>query len=46
MSLQRRLLLYLLICAPVVWGVALLASAQRARHERRRERRSRSRAVR
>jgi two-component system sensor histidine kinase QseC len=33
MSLQRRLLLYLLICAPVVWGVALLASAQRARHE-------------
>jgi len=33
MSLQRRLLLYLLICAPVVWGVALLVSAQRARHE-------------
>jgi two-component system sensor histidine kinase QseC len=33
MSLQRRLLLYLLVCAPVVWGVALLASAHRARHE-------------
>ena len=33
MSLQRRLLLYLLICAPLVWGVALLVSAQRARHE-------------
>ena len=33
MSLQRRLLLYLLICAPVVWGVALLVSADRARHE-------------
>jgi two-component system sensor histidine kinase QseC len=33
MSLQRRLLLYLLICAPVVWGVALLVSAQRARQE-------------
>ena len=23
-SLQRRLLLYLLVCAPLVWGVALL----------------------
>jgi two-component system sensor histidine kinase QseC len=33
MSLQRRLLLYLLICAPLVWGVALLVSAQRARQE-------------
>ena len=33
MSLQRRLLLYLLVCAPVVWGVALLVSADRARHE-------------
>jgi len=32
-SLQRRLLLYLLICAPLVWGGALLVSAQRARHE-------------
>jgi two-component system sensor histidine kinase QseC len=33
MSLQRRLLLYLLICAPLVWAAALLVSAQRARHE-------------
>jgi two-component system sensor histidine kinase QseC len=33
MSLQRRLLLYLLVCAPVVWAVALLISADRARHE-------------
>ena len=33
MSLQRRLLLYLLICAPVVWAVALFVSANRARHE-------------
>ncbi len=33
MSLQRRLLLYLLLCAPLVWGVALLASANRARVE-------------
>jgi two-component system, OmpR family, sensor histidine kinase QseC len=33
MSLQRRLLLYLLICAPVVWAAALLVSADRARHE-------------
>lgn len=33
MSLQRRLLLYLLICAPVVWAVALLISADRARLE-------------
>lgn len=33
MSLRRRLMLYLLICAPVVWGVALLVSAHRARHE-------------
>ena len=33
MSLPRRLLLYLLIGAPVVWGVALLVSAQRARQE-------------
>jgi len=32
-SLQRRLWLYLLVCAPLVWGVALLVSAQRARHE-------------
>ena len=33
MSLQRRLLIYLLLCAPLVWGVALLASAERARDE-------------
>ncbi len=33
MTLQRRLLLYLLLCAPLVWGLALLASADRARHE-------------
>jgi two-component system, OmpR family, sensor histidine kinase QseC len=33
MSLQRRLLVYLLLCAPLVWGLALLASADRARHE-------------
>ena len=33
MSLQRRLLVYLLLCAPLVWGVALLASADRARVE-------------
>ncbi|MEO8279208.1 MAG: ATP-binding protein [Ideonella sp.] len=33
MSLQRRLLLYLLICAPLVWAVALYASVGRARHE-------------
>lgn len=33
MSLQRRLLLYLLICAPLVWAAALLVSADRARHE-------------
>jgi len=33
MSLQRRLLIYLLLCAPLVWGAALLVSADRARHE-------------
>ncbi|RZI95717.1 MAG: two-component sensor histidine kinase [Variovorax sp.] len=33
MSLQRRLLLYLLICAPLVWGVALFFSVDRARHQ-------------
>jgi two-component system sensor histidine kinase QseC len=32
-SLQRRLLVYLLLCAPLVWALALLASADRARHE-------------
>ncbi|MFM9917028.1 MAG: sensor histidine kinase N-terminal domain-containing protein [Rhizobacter sp.] len=33
MSLQRRLLVYLLICAPLVWGVALFVSIRQARHE-------------
>lgn len=33
MSLQRRLLLYLLVCAPLVWGIALYFSISRARHE-------------
>ena len=33
MSLQRRLLVYLMFCAPIVWAVALLASADRARIE-------------
>jgi len=33
MSLRRRLLLYLLICAPLVWSLALWISAGRARHE-------------
>lgn len=33
MNLQRRLMLYLLICAPLVWAIALLVSASRARHE-------------
>jgi two-component system sensor histidine kinase QseC len=32
-SLQRRLLIYLLISAPLVWGIALLVSGQRARTE-------------
>lgn len=33
MSLQRRLLLYLLLSAPLVWAVAAVVSVQRARHE-------------
>lgn len=33
MSLRRRLLIYLLICAPVVWGLALVWSARSARQE-------------
>lgn len=33
MSLQRRLLIYLLVCAPVVWAVAALISVDRARHQ-------------
>jgi two-component system sensor histidine kinase QseC len=32
-SLQRRLLLYLLLSAPLVWAVAAGVSVQRARHE-------------
>ncbi|OUM00899.1 ATP-binding protein [Variovorax sp. JS1663] len=32
-SLQRRLLIYLALCAPLVWSVALLVSVHRARHE-------------
>jgi two-component system sensor histidine kinase QseC len=32
-SLQRRLLVYLLLCAPIVWAAALLVSADRARDE-------------
>ena len=33
MSLQRRLLLYLLLSAPLVWALALAASVRSARHE-------------
>ncbi|CAN7737179.1 ATP-binding protein [Variovorax sp. LjRoot175] len=33
MSLQRRLLTYLVVCAPLVWAVALFVSVDRARHE-------------
>lgn len=33
MSLQRRLMLYLLVCAPLVWAVAVLVSVNRSRHE-------------
>jgi two-component system sensor histidine kinase QseC len=33
MSLQRRLLLYLLVAAPLVWVVAIVVSVQRAREE-------------
>ncbi len=33
MSLRRRLLLYLLISAPLVWGTAMLLSLRAARHE-------------
>jgi two-component system, OmpR family, sensor histidine kinase QseC len=33
MSLQRRLLLYLLLCAPLVWALALAVSVDRARLE-------------
>ena len=33
MSLQRRLLTYLVVCAPLVWAAALFVSVDRARHE-------------
>jgi two-component system sensor histidine kinase QseC len=33
MSLQRRLIVYLSLCAPLVWAVALWFSADQARHE-------------
>jgi two-component system, OmpR family, sensor histidine kinase QseC len=33
MSLQRRLMFYLLVCAPVVWAVALFISFDRSRHQ-------------
>ena len=33
MSLQRRLLIYLLICAPLVWAAAAWVSSSRARTE-------------
>jgi two-component system sensor histidine kinase QseC len=32
-SLRRRLLVYLLLCAPLVWAVALVVSVERARGE-------------
>lgn len=32
-SLQRRLLLSVLVCAPLVWAVAVVASVNHARHE-------------
>ena len=33
MSIRTRLLLYLLVCTPLVWAVAVLIAADRARHE-------------
>lgn len=33
MSLQRRLMVYLLVCAPLVWAVAVWMSVNRSRHE-------------
>jgi two-component system sensor histidine kinase QseC len=33
MSLQRRLLIYLLVAAPLVWGIGLWVSVDRASHE-------------
>lgn len=33
MSLQRRLMIYLLVCAPLVWAAAVWLSVNRSRHE-------------
>lgn len=33
MSLQRRLMIYLLVCAPLVWAAAAAMSVNRSRHE-------------
>lgn len=33
MSLQRRLMIYLLVCAPLVWAAAVGLSVNRSRHE-------------
>lgn len=33
MSLQRRLLIYLALCAPLVWALAFMYSLDRVRHE-------------
>ena len=33
MSLERRLLTLLLLCAPLVWGLSLVIAASQARHE-------------
>ncbi|MEN9764013.1 MAG: hypothetical protein RI906_3839 [Pseudomonadota bacterium] len=33
MSIRTRLLLYLLVCTPLVWAAAVLIAADRARHE-------------
>ncbi|MCW5668316.1 MAG: sensor histidine kinase N-terminal domain-containing protein [Hydrogenophaga sp.] len=33
MSLQRRLMVYLLVCAPLVWAAAVWMSVNRSRHE-------------
>ncbi|MGE4239775.1 ATP-binding protein [Ramlibacter sp.] len=33
MSLRRRLMIYLLVCAPLVWAAALAVSVQRSRYQ-------------
>ncbi len=33
MSLRRRLMVYLIVCAPVVWAVGLFGAMKQARHE-------------